>query len=118
MERLSPMKTTLAGVACACALVLPTPTALAAARTNGKATTKKAVSTRKVAGASAQADRWGSVEINVTARVTVSRGKKTIRYVDLGGTYTYHTDRSQFIMSQALPMLRQEFLSAQSPNIQ
>ena len=55
----------------------------------------------------------------VVLRTTTVGGKKVIRkYVDLGGSYTYHTDRSQFIMSQSLPMLRQEFLSAQSLNIQ
>ena len=41
-----------------------------------------------------------------------------MRYTDLGGSYTYHTSRSQFIMSQALPQLRQEFLTAQSANVQ
>lgn len=113
------MKTTLAAVTCACALVIPVVNATAMTRANGKTTTKKkAVTTRKVAGAPAQADRWGTVEINVTARITVSGGKKSIRYTDLGGSYSYHTDRSQFIMSQALPLLRQEFLSAQSPNVQ
>jgi uncharacterized protein with FMN-binding domain len=40
------------------------------------------------------------------------------RFTDLGGGYTYHTARSQFIMSQALPILRQEFLAAQSAKIQ
>ena len=42
----------------------------------------------------------------------------TVTYVDLGGTYSYHSDRSQYIMSQALPLLRQEFLAAQSANVQ
>jgi hypothetical protein len=30
------------------------------------------------------------------------------KYTDLGGRYSYHTSRSQFIMSQSLPQLRQE----------
>ncbi len=42
----------------------------------------------------------------------------TRKFSDLGGGYTYHTSRSQFIMSQALPILRQEFLAAQSAKIQ
>ena len=54
----------------------------------------------------------------MTAKVTTSGGKKTIRYTNLGGSYTYHTDRSQYIMSQSLPYLRQEFLSVQSANVQ
>ena len=41
-----------------------------------------------------------------------------LKYTDLGGQYSYHTSRSQYIMSQALPLLRQEFLSAQSAKIQ
>ena len=73
--------------------------------------------TKKVVGPSEQADRWGTVTVNVTVRLT-SVGKKTTRkYVDLGGSYSYHTDRSQFIMSQALPILKSEALRAQSASI-
>ncbi|HJX48519.1 MAG TPA: FMN-binding protein, partial [Gaiellaceae bacterium] len=36
------------------------------------------------------------------------------KYTDLGGRYSYHTSRSQFIMSQSLPQLRQEFLQVQN----
>jgi uncharacterized protein with FMN-binding domain len=112
------MKTTLAAVLSATALAVPVADAVAATRTASKTTAKKTV-TRKVTGTSAEADRWGTVQVNVTAAITTAaNGKKTIRYTDLGGTYSYHTDRSQFIMSQSLPLLRQEFLSAQSANIQ
>ena len=89
--------------------------AVSATRSTTNPTAKKTV-TRKVSGAVAQADRWGTVQINVTARITIAGRKTTIHYTDLGGSY--HTDRSQFIMSQALPLLRQEFLSRQSANIQ
>jgi uncharacterized protein with FMN-binding domain len=92
--------------------------AVAATRATSKTTAKKTV-TRKVTGVSAPADQWGDVTINVTATITTAaNGKKTIKYTNLGGSYSYHTDRSQFIMSQSLPLLRQEFLSAQSANIQ
>ena len=112
------MKTTLAAVLSATALAVPVADAVAATRTASKTTAKKTV-TRKVTGTSAEADRWGTVQVNVTAAITTAaNGKKTIRYTDLGGTYSYHTDRSQFIMSQSLPLLRQEFLQAQSPNVQ
>jgi uncharacterized protein with FMN-binding domain len=74
--------------------------------------------TRKVSGTPGQAGQWGSVRINVTVKTTVKGSHKTVRYTDLGGSYSYHTSRSQFIMSQSLPMLRQEFLAAQSANIQ
>jgi len=74
--------------------------------------------TRKLTGTSAQAGQWGTVQVIVTAKATAVGSKLRIRYTDLGGSYSYHTSRSQFIMSQALPMLRQEFLSAQSANVQ
>jgi uncharacterized protein with FMN-binding domain len=106
----------------AATLALPTAdAALAASRSAGAvATKKKVVVTRKLAGQGYEAGRWGTVTINVTARVTRTAGSKkpTVRYVDLGGSYSYHSDRSQYIMSQALPLLRQEFLQAQSGNVQ
>ena len=85
---------------------------------SAKAAPKKKVTTRKLSGQSFEADRWGTVTVNVTLRTITVAGKKTRTYVDLGGSYTYHTDRSQYIMSQSLPLLRQEFLQAQSPNVQ
>jgi hypothetical protein len=69
----------------------------------------------KVTGATVPAQQWGTVTVDVTMQA----GKGgTRRFTDLGGSYTYHTSRSQFIMSQALPLLRQEFLAAQSAKIQ
>ena len=56
--------------------------------------------------------------VNVTQQTTTAGKKVTRKFSDLGGGYTYHTSRSQFIMSQALPILRQEFLAAQSAKIQ
>ena len=82
----------------------------------------KRVSTKTFTGTTAQADRWGTVTINVKVQTTTitsgTRKKVTRKYLDLGGSYTYHTDRSNFIMSQALPLLRQEFLQAQNANVQ
>ncbi len=73
--------------------------------------------TRKLSGTSALAGQWGTVQVIVTAKTTTVGSKHRTRFTDLGGSYSYHTSRSQFIMSQALPMLRQEFLSAQSANV-
>jgi len=93
------------------ALVLPVVNAAAALTAK--------TTTRKLVGSTAQADRWGTVQTVVTIKTTVgTNGKKTLKYTDLGGSYTYHTSRSQYIMSQSLPILRQEFLAAQSANIQ
>jgi uncharacterized protein with FMN-binding domain len=76
------------------------------------------VVSKTFAGATVDAGQWGSVEITVTVRtttVTTGTKKKVVRkFTNLGGRYSYHTARSQFIMSQALPILRQEFLQAQT----
>jgi uncharacterized protein with FMN-binding domain len=72
----------------------------------------------KYSGKTVTASQWGTVTVNVTQQ-TAGGGKTAVRkFSDLGGGYTYHTPRSQFIMSQALPILRQEFLAAQSAKIQ
>jgi uncharacterized protein with FMN-binding domain len=104
------MRSKLAPALAALAVALPVAQA-------GAATRSQTV-TRKVTGVEAEASRWGTVKVIVTAKVTTSGNKKTIRYTNLGGSYTYHTNRSQYIMSQSLPSLRQEFLSAQSARVQ
>jgi uncharacterized protein with FMN-binding domain len=82
------------------------------------ATPVKKVTTKTFKGVTAQANQWGTVQITVTVRTTTTRAgghrKVTRKYTDLGGSYSYHTARSQYIMSQALPYLRQEFLQAQT----
>jgi hypothetical protein len=67
-------------------------------------TAKKRVVTKKLAGQGVEADRWGTVQVNVTVRLTRVAGssKVTRKYIDLGGCYSYHTSRSQYIMSQSL----------------
>jgi hypothetical protein len=98
------------------ALALPAVEAGGAAASGARLAT----STRsaKFAGPTVPANQWGTVTVNVTMQTTGSGAKATKRFTDLGGGYTYHTSRSQFIMSQALPILRQEFLAAQSSKIQ
>jgi major membrane immunogen (membrane-anchored lipoprotein) len=110
------MRKSLALLLSAAALAMPTVGAAAIALH----ALKTKVVTRKVTGQTFQANQWGAVVVNLTVRTTTVAGstKMTRRYTDLGGSYTYHTNRSQYIMSQSLPMLRQEFLTAQSPNIQ
>ena len=114
------MRKTITVLMSALALAIPAVSGAAAVTHAGvKATPQKKVVTKKVTGDSAQANRWGTVTVNVTVKTTTVGGKRVSRrYTDLGGNYTYHTDRSQFIMSQALPELRQEFLTAQSANVQ
>jgi uncharacterized protein with FMN-binding domain len=109
------MRTKLATLIAAGTLVLPVANAAAATRSS---TSTRVVVTKKLTGIAAQADRWGTVQVTIVMRKTTvttgTRKKVTRRYTNLTGSYTYHTDRSQFIMSQALPVLRQEFLQAQS----
>lgn len=70
--------------------------------------------TAKFTGPTVPAHQWGTVTVNVTMKTTGANHT----FTDLGGGYTFHTSRSQYIMSQSLPILRQEFLTAQSARIQ
>ena len=107
----------------AAAIALPAANAVAAidASAATAATPKKTVVTRKVSGPAAQADQWGTVQMSVTMRkttVVVNGVKKVTRkLVDIGGSFSYHTDRSLYIMQQALPQLRLEALQAKSANV-
>jgi uncharacterized protein with FMN-binding domain len=85
------------------ALALPAGEAAASPATSAKFT-----------GPTVPAHQWGTVTVNVTMKTTGAKH----RFTDLGGGYTFHTSRSQYIMSQSLPILRQEFLTAQSARIQ
>lgn len=115
------MSRTAATILGAAVIALPYGGAAAAA-TKPKPKTVKKVVTKKYAGPAAEADRWGTVQITVVYQTTtVTKGAKksvTHRIADIQGGYTYHTDRSHYIMSQALPLLRQEVLTAQSAHVQ
>ena len=98
---------------------LASPVVAADAAAAPLSTTHRAASAKsaKFTGVTVPAHQWGTVTINVTQQTTKVGGKVTRKFSDLGGGYTYHTSRSQFIMSQALPLLRQEFLVAQNAKI-
>ena len=53
--------------------------------------------------------RWGTVQVSIVVKNKKITNVKTSYYV--------HTDRSEFITSNALPMLKQEVLQAQSASI-
>ena len=99
------------------ALALPVIAADAAAAPLATALRSASTKSAKFTGATVPAHQWGTVTVNVTQQTTTAGKKVTRKFSDLGGGYTYHTSRSQFIMSQALPLLRQEFLAAQSAKI-
>ena len=100
--------------------VLALPVIEAGGAAAATSSTQRAASTKstKFTGATVPAGQWGSVTVSLTQQTTTSGKAVTRKFSDLGGGYTFHTSRSQFIMSQTLPILRQEFLAAQSANVQ
>lgn len=119
------MRRTACVAASLATLAVPTADAVAAIHTTAvaKATPKKIVATKKFTGDAGYADRWGTVTVTITVKKTTTvkaNGKKQVtrKLTALDSTYQVHTGRSEFIMSQALPMLRQEALAAQSANVQ
>lgn len=116
---------TVCVIASLATLAIPTADAVAAIQTSAdaKATPKKIVVTKRFAGDAGYADRWGTVTVTITVKKTTAvkaNGKKQVtrKLTDVASSYQVHTGRSEFIMSQALPMLRQEALAAQSANVQ
>jgi uncharacterized protein with FMN-binding domain len=106
----------------AASLALPVANVAAAEVSAGTATApKKTVTTHTFSGSTVDADRWGTVHVTVTMRKTtaVVKGLKKVtrRIVDIGGSFSYHTDRSLYIMQQALPLLRQAALQSQKANV-
>jgi uncharacterized protein with FMN-binding domain len=98
-------------------LALPVLTAGTTAATASNAHRTSAARSAKYTGKTVPARQWGTVTVNVTLQTSGTGTAAARKFTDLGGGYTYHTARSQFIMSQALPILRQEFLAAQSARI-
>jgi len=119
------MRRALVAVLGAAALALPNANAWAAA-TTPKATTKTKVvtATRSFTGAAVAADRWGDVQVVIVVRKTTTTNlttrKKTVKRKITSvkiPIYPNHTDRSVFISQQALPILIQEAMQAQSSGI-
>jgi uncharacterized protein with FMN-binding domain len=117
------MRRTMSTILSVAALALPVADGWAAADANAaaKATPKKKVVTRKFAGPAVQADRWGTVQVTIVVRKTTTttgtKKKVTRKITSVNSTYPDHTDRSVFINQQALPILYQETLQAQSASI-
>ena len=115
------MRRTMTLVLTVLALALPSVNALAAA--TAKAASKKVIVANKTfTGPTAQADRWGDVQVTIVVKktTTIANGKTTvkrqiqsIRYP----VYPNHTNRSVYISQNALPVLVQEALKAQSAHI-
>jgi len=119
------MRRALAAAFGAVALALPNANAWAAATPQSTAPkTKVVTATKTFTGTAAQADRWGDVEVTVVVKKTTTTNlttkKKTVKRKITAvkvPVYPNHTDRSVFINQQALPMLIQETIQAQSSAI-
>ena len=100
------------------AIVLPVANATAAAA-------RTVVTTKRVTGPGAVADRWGYVEVTLIVRktTTIVGTHKTVTRKITGVTvpiFPNHTDRSIFINQQAVPLLTNEVLKTTqfNPNIE
>jgi len=116
------MQRALTAVLGAATVALPAASAVAAVNQSVATTvTKKTVVTKKVSGSAVEADRWGEVTVTVTVKKTtaITNGVKKVtrKWTDIGGSFTYHTDRSLYIMQQALPQLRTQALQSHSANV-
>ena len=116
------MRKTITTLLATLALAIPAANAWAATR-SATATPKKkiVVSSRKFVGPAAQTDRWGYTQVTIVVRKTTTTigTKKTVkrRITSVSATAPNHTDRSVRINQQAIPILRQETLLAQSARI-
>ena len=116
------MRKTITTLLATLALAVPAANAWAATR-SATATPKKkvVVISRKFVGPAAQTDRWGYTRVTIVVRKTTTTigTKKTVkrRITSVSATAPNHTDRSVRINEQAIPILRQETLSAQSAHI-
>jgi uncharacterized protein with FMN-binding domain len=118
------MRRAIAALFGAAALALPNANAWAAATTE-KATsnTRVVTATKSFTGAAGQADRWGDVQVAILVKKTTTTNlstKKTVKKKITAVTvpvYPNHTDRSIFINQQALPILIQETIRAQSSSV-
>jgi uncharacterized protein with FMN-binding domain len=104
------------------ALTVPSVNALAAAAVPKSVAKKIVVAKRTFSGSVGQADQWGQVQVTIVVKktTTIAGTKKTVkRHIDSIKVPVFpdHTSRSQFISEQALPLLVQEALKAQSTHI-
>lgn len=120
------MRRAVAAALGATALALPSVNAWAAGTKATATTAKKKVvtATKSFTGTAGSAGRWGDVQVTIVVRKTTTTNlttrKKTVtrRIVSVKvPVYPNHTDRSIYINQQALPLLIQETVQAQSSGI-
>jgi uncharacterized protein with FMN-binding domain len=119
------MRRAVAAVLGATALVPPNVSAWAAPKAQAVVPEKRVVvAKRTFTGSTAVADRWGDLQVAIVVRKTTTTNlttkKRTVTRRILSvkvPVYPNHTDRSVFINQQALPVLIQETVRAQSTGI-
>src|SRR5450432_2186345 len=105
------------------AVALTVPTVGASAATSARAAPKKViVANKSFTGGLGQADRWGNVQVTIVVKktTTTTGSKKTTKRQITSikvPVFPNHTDRSVYISTNALPLLVQEALKAQSAHI-
>jgi len=114
------MRRTITTLLTAMVLMLPVAQATAAVKTTKK---KVIVVTKRFSGSAVEAGRWGPLQVTIVVRKTTTitgTKRKVTRHMKAVSVPVYpnHTDRSVFINTQALPILKSEALRAQSANIQ
>lgn len=119
------MRRAIPAVSGALALALPaasTAGAIASRSPAAKPKPKKKVFVHKAKLLGPSVDmRWGPIQVTAIVKTTTIRvgKKKTVKHRLVGVAATYPTERrrSAFINEQAIPLLRQEVLRAQSANV-
>lgn len=114
-------KATAAAIGAA-ALAIPNVNAWGAAKAETTSTKTRVVTiTKSFTGTARSADRWGDLQVTIivkrTTTTNLSTKKKTVKKKITAvriPLYPNHTDRSIFINRQALPILIQETIQAQS----
>jgi uncharacterized protein with FMN-binding domain len=101
-------------VACVVALAVPPFNAWAAVR----AKTAKTV-TKTVLGSTVICKKWGPLQLKLKIAQTIVNGKVKFKILQVTEPiWPQHTDKSVFINQKALPLLEQQLIELQSPNIE
>ena len=113
------MRRTITMLLTVAVLAVPVAEATAAVKAAKK---KVRVVTKTFTGSAVEAGRWGPLQVTIVVRktttITGTKRKVTRKLTALSvPTYPNHTDRSVYINTQALPILKSEALRAQSANI-
>jgi uncharacterized protein with FMN-binding domain len=119
------MRRTSIAIACAALLAVPAGDAWAAVQAKATAAARKKVVTVSKSATSPLVDvsRWGQLQVAIKVNlITTTVGTKKTRSFKITDVkwpvYPSHTDRSAYISSQALPLLRQEVLQLKGSTLQ